>query len=415
MMTDDTEARIRAGLGQTPLPAAPESLRGYLADLSLDVQPSRRSNRPHPRSMFLGAAAILILALAMGTVFLNGSVPAVSPAPTDAPTSPTASPVEPQAGFRTFEAPGIRFEHPADWIDQSGVVDYPSVPGTRFLAFFARGFSLCPISYAATATPSPEPGSCEVRATAPGSLTLTVVEYTKQLPGLEFPGAEMTEAGYPVWEQSMSADPADPASFRWALQAPDGGLYLFSAEAPRAELAALKTDIGAVLASLRLSAWETPPESVNGQVHLDLPQGFSFDYPAGWTLYYPQDMSTVDLAIVTVASMPVEPPCVGDLCQRFTTPPGTIVIEFRAGNGPTAPNWSDAPTTLGGQPAFRQDWGPQNATGAEEGHSWSARLTDPLILGVYVSLRGPGLPELRAAMNDVLESIHITRNESPGP
>jgi hypothetical protein len=187
------------------------------------------------------------------------------------------------------------------------------------------------------------------------------------------------------------------------------------AEAPRPELAALKADIGAVLASLRLSDWEGPPESVNGQVHLELPQGFSFDYPAGWTLYYPQDRSMMDSAIVTVASMPVDPPCQGDLCQRFTTPPGTIVIEFRAGNGPSAPNWSDAPTTLGGQPAFRQDWGPENVTRAEEGHSWSARLTDPSILGLYVSLRGPGLPELRAAMDDVLESIQIIRNESPAP
>jgi hypothetical protein len=352
----------------------------------------------------------------MGTVVLTGSAPTVSPAsPTASLTAPTASPAAQPTGFRTFEAPGVRFEHPADWSDQSGVVEYPAVPGTRFLAFFARGFSLCPISYAATATPSPEPGSCEVRPTAPGSLTLTVAEFTKQLPGLEFPGTEMTEAGYPVWEQSQSSDPADPASFRWAVQAPDGGLYLFMAEAPRAELAALKADIGAVLASLRLTAWEVPPESINGQVHLDLPQGFSFDYPAEWTLYYPQDFSMMDSAVVTVASKPVEPPCQGDFCQRFTTPPGTIVIEFRAGNGPTAPNWSDAPTTLGGQPAFRQDWGPESVTGADEGHSWSARLTDPLILGVYVSLRGPGLPELRAAMDDVLESIQITRNESPAP
>jgi hypothetical protein len=413
-MTDDAEERLRAGLRQAPLPAAPESLRDYLADLALEVQPSGRGSR-HPRSSFLGIAAILILVVAMGTVVLNGSVPSVSPAPTDSPTVPTASAVEPRAAFRTFEAPGISFEHPLDWIDQSRVVEYPIVPGTRFLAFFARGFSLCPISYAATSTPPPEPGSCEVRATAPGYLTLTVVEYTKQLPGLDFPGTDVTEAGYPVWEQSISSDPADPASYQWTIQGPDGGLYLFRAEAPRPELAALKAHIGAVLASLRLSAWEAPPASVNGQVHLKLPQGFSFDYPVGWTLYYPQDFSTMDSAIVTVASKPVEPPCHGDFCQRFTTPPGTIVIEFRVGNGPTAPNWAGAPTTLGGQPAFRQDWGPENVTRADEGHSWSARLTDPSILGVYVSLRGPGLPELRAAMDDVLESIQITRNGSPAP
>ena len=414
-MTDDAEARLRAGLRQAPLPAAPDSLRGYLADLPLDVQPSRPGDRKHPRWLILGIAATLTLVVAMGTVFLNGSVPTVSPAPTDSPTTPTASPVEPQAGFRTFSAPGISFEHPVDWIDHSGVIEYPTAPGTRFLASFARGFSLCPISYAATATPSPEPGSCEMSATSPGSLTLTVAEYMKQLPVRDFPGTEMTDAGYPVWEQSMSSGPPVPASFRWTVQAPDEGIYLFMAEAPRPELAALKADIGAVLASLRLSAWEAPPESVNGKVHLELPDGVSFDYPSGWTLYYPQDRAMMDLAVVTVAYKPVEPPCQGQLCQRFTTPPGTIVIEFRVGNGISAPNWNDASTTLGGQPAFHQAWGPQNATGAEEGYSWSARLTDPLILGVHVSIRGPDLPELRSAMDDVLGSIQITRNESPAP
>jgi hypothetical protein len=123
----------------------------------------------------------------------------------------------------------------------------------------------------------------------------------------------------------------------------------------------------------------------------------------------------MDSAVVTVSSRPVDPPCATDLCQRFTTPPGAIAIEFRVGAGPTSPDWTNAPTSLAGHPAFREDWGPVNATDAEEGHTWSVRLTDRSSLGVYVSMRGPGLSELRGAMEEVLDSIEITAEESAAP
>jgi hypothetical protein len=70
--------------------------------------------------------------------------------------------------------------------------------------------------------------------------------------------------------------------------------------------------------------------------------------------------------------------------------------------------------TIGGQPAFGPEkWGPQNATGATEGYSWNARIQDQVNsqdlreLGIMASLNPPGLQELRAAMNQVLDSIRI--------
>jgi hypothetical protein len=143
---------------------------------------------------------------------------------------------------------------------------------------------------------------------------------------------------------------------------------------------------------------------------MDLPEGSSFDYPAGWTVYYPHEVTTVGYAVVTVASVPVGPPCADDWCQRFTTPPGTVAIEFWVGSSPVPPRWSDARLTVGGQPAFRQDWGsPNNATGADEGHTWTVRLNDPSTLDISVSLRGPDLPGLRAAVDEVLGSVRITQ------
>jgi hypothetical protein len=146
-----------------------------------------------------------------------------------------------------------------------------------------------------------------------------------------------------------------------------------------------------------------------GPVHIVRPEGFSLDIPGGWFVYYPHDRSTMDQALVTVASNRLEAPCPSDWCQRFTTPPGTVAIEFRIGHSPESPSWVDAPTTIGGAPAFREDWGRANATGADEGHTWNALQADGATLIIYVSLRGPNLPALRETMDQVLGSLHIDR------
>jgi len=415
-MTDDLEARLRDRLRSAPLPVAPETLRDYLARLPLEVQPSMRGRSQLPPRILLGVAAIVVLGLSIGGL-LVGAPPDASPtAPPSAPLSvqPTA-PRSPSTGVRRFEAPGISFDYPVDWIDQTSTVEFPRVPGIRFLALLGRGMPVCPPRFGSTSKPTPEPGSCQEQATTPGSMVLSVLESTNPLPGTKGRGPKIRVAGYSAWLEPLPPESQNPTSLDWTVQAPDGGLYAVSARVPRADLAARRTEIEKVLRSLRLTAWQARPEVVNGHVHLELLEGFSFDYPAAWTVYYPQDVSMMDHRVVTVSSKPVTPPCPSDSCQRFTTPRGAIAIEFRVGGGPTSPNWDAAPTTIGGQPAFLQPWGPQNATGADGGQAWNVRLTDRTSLGIYVSLRGPNLPALRAAMRDVLASIRIAPQQSPAP
>jgi hypothetical protein len=213
-----------------------------------------------------------------------------------------------------------------------------------------------------------------------------------------------TYGTYEVWEQPSG----DSTQKTWTIASPDGGLYAVSLMSPAADMERRSAEVRTMLESLELSLWEAPPQVVKGRIHVDTKRGFAFDYPAGWTIYWPQDISMMDSAVVTVASAPLLPPCAGDTCQRFSTPPRTIAIEFRIGGGPTSPDWSKAPTTIGGQPAFGpEDWGPENATSAEEAHSWNVRLKDRNSLEIFASLRGPGLDDLRGAMDEVLGSIQI--------
>jgi hypothetical protein len=397
-MNDDLDSRLRDDLRNAPLPRAPETLRSFLANLPSSEHRSGSARRPRAR-LLVAAAAIVVLALALGTTMLIGSAPTTSsPVPTTSAPAPTAN-----GGLRTFEVPGLKLDYPARWSDQTAVVDYPAAPGVRFVALLARGMEVCPLHNGSDVNPTPQPSSCQATAVAPGSAILSVIEYTHQYPWYDITGPSIEFAGYQAWEQTSDS------SISWVIRSPDGGIYMAYLMAPPAELGTAATDARAILGSLRLSVWEPAPQVVDGRIHVELPQGFSFAYPAAWVVYYPQDRSMMDAAVATVASAPLAAPCASDQCQHFTTPPGTIAIEFRVGNGPSAPNWRDAPTAIGGQPAFRQDFGAPNATGADEGHSWSVRLTDPSVLGIYVGLRGPDLPALRAAMNDVLTSIHITR------
>lgn len=157
------------------------------------------------------------------------------------------------------------------------------------------------------------------------------------------------------------------------------------------------------------------PQPSAGLAHLEPLGGLSFDYPAQWLVSYPTDVSMMDRALVTVASKPLLPPC--GSCQRFSTPEGGVVIEFRVGSGPLPPAWTPDPSLwslrVGGEPAHREDWGPQNATAAQEGHTWTVWLGGPRQLGIYASLRGPDLPALEAAMNQVVASVRIDLAQIP--
>jgi hypothetical protein len=385
----DYERRLRDQLRGLRLPEAPPALRAEVANLTnVDSHPGRRSWR----APVLLVAAALALTAAMGVIVLGGA-PDLPPSP--APSSATND------GVLRFSAPGISLELPEGWSDDSGLVAVGEYPGQRFVGMFARGMTPCATTFYASDPPTPQP-SCLSQPREAGSALLTVIEYTQPYPGMKLPGPAVTIAGYSGWQREMGGMPV------WLINAPDGGAYIFQATAPAAEATRVTEDIRAILGTLRLSAWESPPTAAGGLIHEDAGQGFSFDYPDGWVRYYPMDLSMMDTAVVTVASGPVLPPCdSADECQRFTTPPATVVIEFRAGGGPTAPDWSDAPLTIGGQPAVRNDWIGDTATGAEEGHTWRVRLSERDQLGIYASLRGPDLATLRAAMDAVIASIKI--------
>jgi hypothetical protein len=396
-MTRELEPRLRASLHAVRLPAAPPSIHDYLDDLRARGEPVTR-RQPRRGLALLVAALAALLILAIGTVLMTGS-----PDPTMPQQSPSARPSMPTAstaiGPRTFIAPGITFDYPLGWTDQSAAIEYPAVSGVRFVALIARGMTVCTVRYDASAPPTPQPSTCDAAADRPGTAIVSIVEYTNPYPWLSWPGPETKIDDYSTWKQNATT---------WIIRAPDDGLYIVTLNGPKAEVAVDVASVATMLESLQLSAWQTAPIAMGGKLHEDPRRGFSFDYPAGWSRWYPQDISMMDSAVVTVASGPLAP-CTTDSCQNYVTPPGTIAIQFRIGNGPTAPDWSTAATMIGAQPAFKQDWGPVNAAGADEGHTWNVRLTDPSVLGIYASLHGPNLPALRVAMNEVLDSITIVR------
>jgi hypothetical protein len=407
-VSDDLDSEIGDHLRNLSLPPAPSGLRRYLNGLPSDVQRSRLPFLGRRRYVIAIAAALVLLSLAAGSVLVPGSAPA--------PTSPVGTQPEVTANpnVRAFRAPGIGFEYPKAWVDQSSAFA-STTPGRRLVALLTLGLPRCPATSVTLVGPTQVPIPCNPIAAAPGTGRLFVTEEMDQLPGLHFPGTLVTIAGYRVWQRGVSSVAGQPTSVQWAIESPDRGIYHFSAEFPLADLAPRQAELEAMLASLRLSAWEPPPPVFDEHVHLEL-GSFSFDYPAGWTVYYPTDFSMVDVAVVTIASTPVLPPCPSS-CRGFTSPPGSIVIEFRIGGGVSAPDWTKATATVGGQPAFRGDWGAENATG-DEGHSWEVRLGGRggrATLGIEASLRGPNLPELRTEMDEVLASVRITPVASPAP
>jgi hypothetical protein len=411
-MTNDLEQRLRESLRRTALPTAPAELRDHLVRLpELEGPPRHRSTWGW---RLVATVALVVMAVAAGTLVggtirpMTTAAPSATTAARSESAGPTSSPrfASPKApGAGTFSAPGVTFAIPHGWTDQSSSVRYPDFGGSRFVVLLVRGMTMCPIFYDSTAAPTAQPDGCREQPDRTGTATLGITELRHQYPWDTWPGtAPVTDVSYPTW--SYSQDPTHPT---WLVRGPEDGIYVISLSTVSEDVDARTADAESVLRSLELSAWEPAPEVIDGRIRVAEPHyGFSFDYPAGWSIYYPQDQSMMDGAVVTVASNPLEPPC-PDVCQRFTTPPGTIVIEFRVGSGPREPDWTKAPTTIGGQPAFGpQDWGHTNATSADEGHSWNARLPDRRQLGIHVSLAGPDLLGLRAAMDQVIDSVRIT-------
>jgi hypothetical protein len=107
-------------------------------------------------------------------------------------------------------------------------------------------------------------------------------------------------------------------------------MYYVAAEAPRADLESRRTEAQGMLSTLRLTPWSIPVEAVDGRVHCEFPQGFSFDYPAGWPVYYSQQMSTMSTPLVYISNKPLVSTGCSDpsSCQPYTVAPDTIVISF---------------------------------------------------------------------------------------
>jgi hypothetical protein len=233
---------------------------------------------------------------------------------------------------------------------------------------------------------------------------------------------QSTIAGYPGVFRRQGDTQSD-----WTIESADGGLYELALNSPKDEMAANVAVVSRALDSLHLTSWEQPPTVVNGVIHEDPARGFSFDYPAGWVHYYPTDVSMGSSPLVTVASSPLLPRCTNvtrpvesgaspaPACGSSTIQPGTIMIVFRIGTFPPGPDWSKANTTIGGQPAFGPPNGkPDYSAGGLESYGWEFRVQDPLNqqdktpVSITATLNGPGHPELRLAMNQLVGSIEIT-------
>jgi hypothetical protein len=131
-------------------------------------------------------------------------------------------------------------------------------------------------------------------------------------------------------------------------------------------------------------------------------------YPQTWQKSPPYAGGS-DTAIAVISSSPVAP-CATPSCQNYAVAANGVVLEFRYSTyrpGQPTQDWTNANDSVGGQPAFREDWGPVNAHDADEGHTWRVRMPNG-ILAIYASLMGPDLASGRAALQQILASFVVT-------
>jgi hypothetical protein len=264
-------------------------------------------------------------------------------------------------------------------------------------------------------------------------MVLTVTEYANQPPHQqEATLNHRTINGNTVWGGRTIQIDEPSARIDWVVEAPDGGLYVIVVQAPGADVTVRTTEVEAMFATLHLEPWSVPQDAVNGLVHLEFSEGFSFDYPAGWSVYYPVYMTMGGGQYVVISSKPpvpslITPECRADgscasrdLWQPFIPgsyhmAPGSILISFDSGGRDV--DWATAPTTLAGQPAFFSS--DNTGSGVDESGSWAVRLEDTgtgvTSLGIRTSILGPGAPALHAALGEVIASLRITPTPSPTP
>jgi len=127
-------------------------------------------------------------------------------------------------------------------------------------------------------------------------------------------------------------------------------------------------------------------------------------YPASWVEvgeYYAGRASPLG----RISSAPLGP-CATSTCQEFTVPSNVVAVEFDWNLAPPGSPPYSGPNndTIGGQPAYREDWGPVNAHDADEGHTWILHLATGTLV-IAASLEGPDLASGRAALQQILASV----------
>jgi hypothetical protein len=329
-------------------------------------------------------------------------------APTPAPTashgqpmrsaSPTSSASPEPAAVMRFEAPGITFDYPSDWIDQTSVAGELHALGQRRVAALALGMSLCPGDEAPPA-PSSGPGGCLGQPVRLGQLRFDISENLAQYPGR--------------WDIADTGGLKDGlASQHWIFEGRDGGMYRamlrIKADESVDRWVEVQEQVRALLRSVRTEPWEPPPPSTDGLVRQSTPYGFAFQYPLGWARYFPRPPWGDERAVVTVSSRQLEPPvsCTSSFCPPFRLPPDTVVIALRLSNPNTASYWRAARYVIGGRPAIRLRGHPWRAILEDQAIWWRIRIPNHT-LEVLVRLRGPDLKAGRAAARAVLDSMEI--------
>jgi hypothetical protein len=412
-VTDDIELRLQRELARVSLPRAPETLLAFAEQAGrAPIERRRPSSGSRGRLMILGlAAAALATALASASLLSGGLTvntspsPMVTPSPEPIGSSTPAAPV----GFRRLSIPGVELAVPVDWIDEraSAVSDV----GTRTAAAFIAPSDACPIRPL-----DPHTTCAALTGQKSGGLAFSVMQYLNPLPGfiggvgpdggITRPGSPTMVNGQRAWTITSSTKTVLYQS--WTVEGRDHSWYVVGYGIASDAMAERKPQVDEVLAGLVVSDWRKDPGPItDGKLHF-AEGGVAFDYPASWNLYYPHNNSMMDGSLVLVASSPVAP-CGGSSCQNYTLTDGSVAVEFRVGGMPGGPDWTTATERIGGQPAFRQNWTTGTAHAAAEGYGLSVRYGDTTqILGIYVSLQGPGLPALRAAAADLIQSVAIS-------
>jgi hypothetical protein len=348
------------------------------------------------RSGWRPMTAILAAAL------LGSCAQAGTPNSTTQIVAPTAT----SSGLAHFVAPGIAFDYPSSWVDETATVrpggpvlgdaDLPRVRGHRFIVELDK--------------PGLNGGG--------NAGSMSVTEFLRPLPTDNLVPVRDTKVGG-QWARRAAAYDGDGASRNlrneeWYIAAPDGGFYRIRFLFPTADLADWRPEVDTVMASLAFSDWKlAPAPAINGRVHYD-DGTLAFDYPAGWSIYYPLPApTTAGEMVLVVSSTPLGTCTDGLRCAVAPRTTGAIAVQFESTTVMWQPDWTEANDTVGGMQAIRTD-----DTGAiGEGHSWAVRNgTDAFAsMSIYASLAAPDLPELRQSLADLMASVRITQAVAPSP